>query len=78
MACPGVPPEALLQFGQPSGGGIFVPEDRPVNLDGTVPPGPPDHDLIPLLVPFQQGTRPDTELPANLGGYRHLTLSRDP
>jgi len=78
MACPDVAPDALLQFGKSSGNGMFAPEDRPVNLHGTVPPGPPDHDRIPLFVPLQHGTRPDTEFPANLGGDRHLTLSRHP
>src|SRR5450756_145709 len=78
MASPDVPQDALLQFAQPSWCGVRVPEELPVNLYGTVPPRSPDHHRVPLFVPFQDRTRPDTEFPANLGGHRYLTLRRHP
>jgi hypothetical protein len=54
MALPHVPPDAFLQFAEPSWRGRLVPEERPVNLDGTVPPGPPNHHRVPFFVPFQE------------------------
>ena len=63
-----MPPDPCLQFDKPSGCGGVGPEDRPVNLHGSEPPGPSDHDRIPLLVPLQEGTRSDAELPANYDG----------
>jgi hypothetical protein len=71
-------PDALLEFAQPSSCGLFLREEGFVYLDGAVPPGPPDHDRLPLFVPFQERTRPDAEFSADFRGDRHLTLRRHP
>ena len=67
-------PDALLQFAQTSGCGGLAPEEYPVNLDGAVPPGSPDHHRVPLFVPFQEGPRSDTQFPANFNDGQHGKL----
>ena len=65
-----------LQFAQAPCCGALVAEQRPVDLDGTVLSSPSDHHRVPVLVPFQERTRPYTKSSPNLDGYRYLSLRR--
>jgi len=44
---------------------------------GGVASGSPDNDVLSVIVPFQNRSRTDTELSADLGGYGDLTLRRE-
>jgi hypothetical protein len=78
MADPNVLPDTVLQRRERASGRTVASKERMVDIDGGVPSGSPDHDRIPLGVPFQHRPRPHTEPPTHLGRDRHLPLSRDP
>ena len=66
MALPGVAPDAFLQFIEDSRFRLARPEQRLVDLLGTVAARTPDDDPFALCFPFQDGTRPDAQLSPHL------------
>jgi hypothetical protein len=71
---------AFLHVGGPYGGAFLVGENGRVYIGARIRSGPPHDDAIVLLVPFQERSGPDTELPANFAGTeicpRAVTLER--
>jgi len=74
MALSHVPPDAFPQLVESLGLWWPLRKHRPVHVFRRETPGSADDDLLAVLVPFQDGAWPDTELPTYLRRYGYLTL----
>src|SRR5207247_2541550 len=52
-------------------------KQRAMHVDGRVASNPTNHDPPAILLPLENGTRTDSELPAHFGRHRDLTLCRE-
>jgi len=76
MAFRNIALDSPLQFPQAMSFGGSIREQSAMNVLRGISPRPTHHNLLAIVVPFEDGTRADSQAPAHLRRYRDLSLRR--
>ena len=61
--------DTVFQFGESSRFRRPVREQHPMDILGRKPASAPNEDFAAVLIPFQNRSRPDTQLPPDVSWY---------